>query len=51
MKSKIKKLVIRVVFGTPIKGEAIPEPTFTTIIPEGYGQNNFNVWSYKTLLH
>lgn len=34
LKEKLKRLLMKLVLGTPVKGESIGEPTFKTVYPD-----------------
>lgn len=42
---KIKALIQIFLFGKPIQGEPIGEPTFRTVIPPGFEAQDFFAWA------
>ena len=46
IKEKLKKIIIRIVFGEPVKGESLGEPTVRTVHPDQ--KLEFNTF-FKTL--
>lgn len=41
----MKKAILQFLFGKPIQGEPIKQPTFKTVMPPGYDHMSFTEWA------